>query len=217
MNLKNQGENKDVVNELNSMSCFQRIAGFGSAVMKHRAPALYAHYVEKLGKLYRENPELKRPFLSSVFSAVTYNLGPHTACYRHRDSSNLPFGWCAVTSLGSFDYKKGGHLILWDCRLVIEFPPGATILLPSAVVVHSNVSISSEERRYSFVQYSAGALFRWVENNNQKAVDYYATLSSNQRDEQEQKNSERWKLGLSLLPVVDLPISHNVDVLSSVM
>jgi len=57
------------------------------------------------------------------------------------DFGNLPYGWCAITSLGPFDPKRGGHLVLWDLQLVIEFPPGSTILIPSAVLQHSNIPI----------------------------------------------------------------------------
>ena len=39
-----------------------------------------------------------------------------------RYSANLPFGYCVVTELGEFDARKGGHLVLWDCKMVIEFP-----------------------------------------------------------------------------------------------
>ncbi|KAK7016266.1 hypothetical protein R3P38DRAFT_3203090 [Favolaschia claudopus] len=66
-----------------------------------------------------------------------------------------------VQSLGNFDYTKGRHLVLWECKL--EFPPGSTILIPSAALFHSNTIISAGERRYSFTQYTAGGLFRWVE------------------------------------------------------
>lgn len=74
---------------------------------------------------------------------------------------NVAFGWCAITALGNYDYTKGGHLILWDLGLVIEFPPGSTILIPSACVKHSNVSIGDDETRFSIVQYAAGEIFHW--------------------------------------------------------
>ncbi|KAJ7624191.1 hypothetical protein B0H17DRAFT_1151319 [Mycena rosella] len=51
------------------------------------------------------------------------------------------WGWCSITALGDFDPNKGGHLILWDLRLAIRFPPGSTILIPSALLHHSNVAI----------------------------------------------------------------------------
>lgn len=38
---------------------------------------------------------------------------------------------CAITTLSDYDPKAGGHLVLWDLKLVIEFPPGSTILILS--------------------------------------------------------------------------------------
>jgi hypothetical protein len=114
---------------------------------------------------------------------------------------------CAVTAFGDFDPKKGGHLILWECGLVIEFPPGSTILLPSATISHSNVTIGRDERRYSFTQYTAGGLFRWVENGFQKSTDFRASLSPEESAKQNEKDEQRWAWGLSLLPRFILPES----------
>ncbi|KAJ7828584.1 hypothetical protein B0H14DRAFT_2263384, partial [Mycena olivaceomarginata] len=86
----------------------------------------------------------------SPFAAVTFNFGPATITFPHTDALNLTWGWCAITALGAFDPRRGGHLVLWDLCLVIQFPPGSTILIPSAILWHSNVGIASEERRYSF-------------------------------------------------------------------
>jgi hypothetical protein len=164
------------------------------------APKLYAYYVERLGALHAHHPGLHRIFTSSVFSASSYNLGPRTICFRHTDFANLPFGWCAVTALGFFNPKKGGHLVLWECGLVIEFPPGSTVLIPSAIVSHCNLAISKSETRYSFTQYTAGGLFRWVENDFRTAVDYRASLSASEIRDLDDRDSNRWSFGLSLLP-----------------
>ncbi len=96
---------------------------------------------------------------NSIFSCATFNFGPRTLCFRHTDSGNLPFGWCTITALGWFDPKRGGHLVLWDLKLIIDFPPGSTILIPSAILLHSNTAIAPGERRYSFTQYTSGGLF----------------------------------------------------------
>jgi hypothetical protein len=51
---------------------------------------------------------------------------------------------------------------LWDLGLVVRFPPGSTIFLPSALIRHSNTPVSAHERRYSFAQYTSGGIFRWI-------------------------------------------------------
>ncbi|KAJ3503665.1 hypothetical protein NLJ89_g8332 [Agrocybe chaxingu] len=199
-NLSNTIVNEEVLAWLNSQECFQRLAGFVSSVFATTAPELHAHYEKHLGALHEHDPSLKPSFPSTVFTATTYNLGPQTVCYPHLDFANLAFGWCSITALGSFDPKKGGHLVLWECGLVIEFPPGATVLIPSALVHHSNTPIAPLERRFSFTQYSAGALFRWVDHGFQKTEDYRDSLTPEALQELDEKNEKRWAYGLSLFP-----------------
>lgn len=105
----------------------------------------------------------QRNFFRSVFPCCTINLGDQVCCYKHRDVLNCPFGWCAITALGKFDAAKGGHLILWDLKLVINFPAGATVLIPSATLVHSNTPVAANESRLSFTQYCAGPILRFVD------------------------------------------------------
>lgn len=50
-----------------------------------------------------------------------------------------------------------------EFRLVIEFPSGSTIIIPSATCVHGNTPIQPGEFRTSFTQYAAGGLFRFVD------------------------------------------------------
>ena len=135
-----------------------------------------------------------------MFAAAALNFGPRTVCFKHTDSANLPFGFCAITSLGSFDPTRGGHLVLWQCRLVIEFPPGSTVLIPSAVIAHCNTAIGAEECRYSFTQYTAGSLFRWVQHGCKLDSDFYAGLTEEEIEEDAKLNKERWTTGLSMLP-----------------
>ncbi|PPQ76894.1 hypothetical protein CVT26_000664 [Gymnopilus dilepis] len=197
-NLRHNKETAAVVEELCGMDCFRRLAGFASSVMASKVPKLYQYYVEHLAKLHERHPELKRLFPSSVFAAASFNFGPRTTCRKHKDFANLPFGLCSVTALGNFDPRAGGHLVLWECKLVIEFPAGSTILLPSAIIAHSNTAIQSNEQRYSFAQYTAGGLFRWVSNECMLSSDYYASLSAEELEVVERANLERWRYGLSL-------------------
>lgn len=156
-----------------------------------------------MGVFYRKYTHLHRPFINSIWSACTFNLGPYTCALGHRDFANLAFGWCAITALGTFDYTKGGHLILWDCKLVLEFPPGTTILIPSAAVFHSNIPISDEERRYSFTQYTAGGLFRWVEHGFQSEEEYLATLTPAELKQERELGLQRAVEGAGLFSTLE--------------
>ena len=93
---------------------------------------------------------------------------------------------------------KGGHLILWDCGLVIQFPLGSTALIPSAIIEHSNTAIGPHETRYLFTQYVAGGLFRWVDNLFQTLASYRKSLGKGQLVELDKANEKRWEFGLGL-------------------
>lgn len=95
---------------------------------------------------------------------MTVNFGPNAVCYDHLDFGNAAAGWCAITSAGSYNPKLGGHLILFDIDLIVEFPPGATILIPSSIMRHGNTPVQEGETRVGITQYAAGGLFRYVDH-----------------------------------------------------
>jgi hypothetical protein len=186
-----------------SFSSANRLAHYFAACFATWAPKLFAYYTEHVTSLFSwYGSQLRRNF-ATVFTCSTFNFGPSTISFPHTDPGNLPYGWCAVTSLGAFDPKKGGHLVLWDLQLVIEFPPGSTILLPSAVLRHSNTTIQKHEERYSFTQYTAGGLFRWVDHGFQKEEEYRSKLSEEEVIEEEEAMRHRWTLGLGLFSTLD--------------
>ncbi|KAI0363498.1 hypothetical protein BV20DRAFT_1039915 [Pilatotrama ljubarskyi] len=151
-----------------------RLAGFGDAAFKLYAPRLHAYYSRTMQALRRSDRSLKPNFRKSAFGGAMFNLGPRVVTFVHTDHLNHPAGWCAITAIGRFDPTEGGHLLLWDLKLMIEFPPGALVLIPSAILRHSNTTIKGHERRYSFTQYSAGGLFRWVECGFKSQATFHA-------------------------------------------
>jgi hypothetical protein len=142
---------------------------------------------------------IRRIFEGSAFAAVTFNVGPRTTTFPHRDFANLCWGWCAICALGNFNPDQGGHLILWDLKLAIRFPRGGIIIIPSAMIRHSNASIGMNETRYSITQYSASGLFRWVENGFVRDEVWMAKASKAKKEERLKNEKTRWKNGLSML------------------
>jgi len=221
-NMANSTKNSKVVQGLNGMDCFQRVARFAScesmpiafsvgadqvaAVFQHWAPDLHSHYENTLQQLEDDDKALKRPFQGSAFPAVTYNLGPHTATIPHLDFANLPFGWCGITAFGDYDPTRGGHFVLSACRLVIEFPPGSTIFVPSSILEHYNVPISPHERRYSFTQYASGSLFRWVDYGLRDTKSYRESMGTKAWKEVKEGMKRNFELGLKLLPQLKISI-----------
>lgn len=164
-------------------------------------PAVWAYYYEAMVSLLRWSPKLVRNFANSVFASVAFNFGPVTVCKIHTDDANLSWGWCAITALGRFDFHCGGHLVLWDLGLIIPFPPGATILLPSALLAHSNTLIQPGETRYSITQYSASGLFRWVENGMMSDKDCVRGASKREKAVFHAGRKSRWSNAMKMWPV----------------
>ncbi|KAL0569155.1 hypothetical protein V5O48_012818 [Marasmius crinis-equi] len=98
---------------------------------------------QQTGKPLNIKP-LKCNFTDSVFLCCTFNFGRNVWTYKHWDFFNWPFGWCFNTALGQFNAMKGGQLVLWELKLIIYFPAGSTVTIPSAVVTHSNIPIPTE-------------------------------------------------------------------------
>lgn len=92
---------------------------------------------------------------------------------------------------------------MWDLGLVIEFPPGATILIPSASIRHSNIGIQEGESRYSFTQYAAGGLFRWVDHGFQKEKQYNRGWSKARFEEDAVTAEQRWEEGIRMFSTLD--------------
>lgn len=165
---------------------------------------MYEHYAQTFKSLYNHHPGLQHNFSNSIFPAATFNLGPDTVALGHLDSGNLPFGMCALTSLGPYDPKKGGHLVLFNLKIVVEFPPGSTILIPSATVEHGNTAIQDGESRMSLAQYASGGLFRWVAYGFQSALALLSQPGGQERKaEIDGVPGDRWRSGLSFFSKPD--------------
>ncbi|KAJ6487387.1 hypothetical protein C8R47DRAFT_979140 [Mycena vitilis] len=198
-NLGHSKAYRQLLQILMASRCIRRIAGFQSSGLAHYLPKLYDLFCTTLKGIYENQPELEHPFRNSVFPAATWNLGPQVVTEEHEDGLNPPFGMCAITSAGKYDYRKGGHFNMKQLKAVIEFPPGATILMLSACVTHSNTPIGKKETRYSMTQYSAGELFRWAAYGYRSGATMMATAEgAAKKREIDGEPGERaaWALGL---------------------
>ncbi|KAJ7821545.1 hypothetical protein B0H14DRAFT_2371257, partial [Mycena olivaceomarginata] len=137
--------------------------------------------------LLQKNPRLHRTWVRSPFAAVTFNLGPVSVSPPHVDGGNKADGMCLVGALGDFNPDHGGHLVCWDYDLIICFPPGCSIPIPSAVVTHSNTPIQDGEERFSLIQYSAGGLFCWIANSFCSDLDWQASATSEELARREEE------------------------------
>ncbi|KAJ3710639.1 hypothetical protein C8R42DRAFT_596785 [Lentinula raphanica] len=150
---------------IRNLPCFNRLAAHASRAFAMWSPNLYSFYAGYMSRLLTLVPDIVFNWKDSIFACCTLNFGPQTTTIPHVDYMNYVYGLCAVTALGDFDFRQGGHLVLWDLGVVVEFPPGWTMLIPSAYLLHSNTSIGPDESRYSITQYTAAGLFRIIDDN----------------------------------------------------
>ena len=125
-------------------------------------PDLMKEYTDLQVKLFALDSTFRMLFSDLPFCSFTANMGPQTVCIGHRDFWNLAHGTCPIGVLGPFNHRTGGHIILHEPKLIIEFRRGDVMFIPSAAVTHENVPITDGEMRYSFTMYTAGGLFRYT-------------------------------------------------------
>lgn len=86
--------------------------------------------------------------------------------------------------------------------MVIEFPAGSTILIPSATLTHSNTPVRDGETRLSFTQFCAGGIFRYVDNGF-RTEEEFEQQDPEGFSKMMQLKKVRWKMGLGLLSKID--------------
>jgi hypothetical protein len=139
-----------------------------SALLRQYCPEFYDRSRTLLADLKAHDPRVIPAFENTAFATTTFNAGPLTRTIPHLDMMDAPDGQCAVSAFGNFDHRISGHMIIWDLKLILEFPPGYTILLPSGLFIHSNSALcGKDDKRYSITSYTGGALFRYRDHGFQ--------------------------------------------------
>ncbi|KAL0067497.1 hypothetical protein AAF712_005488 [Marasmius tenuissimus] len=150
-----------ILQRLAGMTAFKRISQYQNAAFKLWRSRLYKEYKATMNFVY-DHPKLSHMPQNfsddNVFAAATFNFRGKVRMFKHQDHLNWAFGWCAITALRDFDPTKSVRLVLQELKLVIDFPSGSTVLIPSAVITHSNTHIAKGNEQTSFTQYIAGAI-----------------------------------------------------------
>ncbi|KAL1674014.1 hypothetical protein EV122DRAFT_282434 [Schizophyllum commune] len=203
MPVSQEPSNTPILIALLTHIAFIRLAGFATGIIANWAPVLFAYYARYCELLSNHLPDIHFNFPTTVWAAVTINFGPRTISLRHRDYANLAWGWCPITALGRFNPDAGGHLILWDLGLVIRFPPGSTIAIPSGLLTHSNTAVGARETRYSVTQYTAGAIFRWVDQGYQTKEEAMGKMTAAERKDFDAREKRRFADGINMYSTLD--------------
>ncbi|KAG6809367.1 hypothetical protein H0H92_000528 [Tricholoma furcatifolium] len=183
-----------------------RIANFMDSTFNLWSPKLCKSYSEHLDPLFEELTYLWRIFDKCVFPTAAFNFGGNVFTKMHRDCMNAAVGWCGIIALGTFNPTESGHMVFPDLKLVVEYPPGSVIFIPSATLTHGNLPVVNGER-LSFTLYCSGNLFRYVDNG-------FRTKSQLEREdpityaELEEVNATRWMENLKLYSFFDDLVSE---------
>lgn len=208
MFLKANAATKSMILTLGRDKNFKRLAGFAESLFSQFCPKLSNYYRCTMEKLLAHSPPLFQRLREEgslshgdpppFWAAQTLNKGPQTQTVPHVDHANLAWGMCAITALGEFNADEGGHLVLWDLGYVVRFPPGATILIPSAILEHSNVDLPPGQTRESITRYTAGSIFRWVYNGCATDKAVLNNLDPEVQMQREIDRSCRWQDGRNM-------------------
>lgn len=169
----------------------------GLAVFQDRMPGIRTRYREINKLLMDHYPKLELPYPGSSFAATTVNIGPQAVAHSHTDWGNIAWGTCTDSPFGSYDWTRGGQLILHEPKLILELRPGDVALFPSACIEHENLPIQKGETRYSVVSYTAGALFQHYDHG-------FQTLESWREEDpaaaarHDRLGEQRWMDGMAL-------------------
>jgi hypothetical protein len=130
-------------------------------------PEQYTYCWDTLEKGCKATTNSIPPNQDLPFASITLNVGRRSCSSLHVDGSNLAGGLCLISPYGRFDWKKGGHIILHELKVVLALPPGSLTFIPSALISHENVPIGLNEERRVFTAHSPASLFQWVEHECQ--------------------------------------------------
>ncbi|KJA29421.1 hypothetical protein HYPSUDRAFT_517945 [Hypholoma sublateritium FD-334 SS-4] len=197
-------KNGAVASRLLSNRDIQRLSWFASSSLALYAPKLYSHCRAKLNTLPVQFPRLA-PFFpdsSKVFPATAFDLGPGTSAQKNRTALNHPYGWSATQAFGQFDPTKGGQLVFWEPRLIVQFPPGALVLHPAAMITVTTTPVNEGETRTSMTQYIPASLFQYVESGFRSAKELKVHNAVVHQGDSK-SGADKWRMGLDLFTTLD--------------
>jgi len=205
VNLKVKPKFQPIVDRLRSDKSVRRLAGNASAVLNAWAPEYHCVVEGAVRGVMERDPKLWKPFEGSVYPTCAFNFGPNAWCYIHRDSLNVTNGYCAIQAMGTYDHTVGGHLVLWDLKKVLQFPPGSTVLIMSSLLFHSSLAVGPGEERSVMTQYCPEGLVRYVNNGMKTDKEMCEGMTDEERKEfLKNLRKERKEGGLKTVPEKDL-------------
>ncbi|KAJ7747084.1 hypothetical protein B0H14DRAFT_2636825 [Mycena olivaceomarginata] len=106
---------------------------------------------------------------------------------------NPALKWPFVNSVfAACTFNFGPRAVTWS-----------TILIPSAIIRHSNIPVQPDEKRFSFVQYTAGGLFRWIRNGYMTDEDFLSKSTVGSKVARDLEATTCWEDGVQMFSIID--------------
>ncbi|KAJ7781729.1 hypothetical protein DFH07DRAFT_949424 [Mycena maculata] len=147
----------------------QDITLFQNAVLKQVAPCVWCDARRVIDVVVQNDYDLhlllklsEEPFYQpTALSELEY-------CFSMRDSTaqmegDHLAGLRALTSIGQYPYHEG-KMILWNHRVVVDFPPGSTMFFPAAVMPYLFTNVEKPGWQMLITQACSAGLHRYVAN-----------------------------------------------------
>ncbi|KAJ7746696.1 hypothetical protein B0H16DRAFT_1663802 [Mycena metata] len=155
------------------LKCFERISGWTNVLFMAFTPDLHEYYCSTVNSLYEWDASQQRAkHLKRNFRAV----------FSVFTTATFNFGPITVT----FPHIDFGNL---------------AILIPSAILRHSNVKIQPGEHRYLFTQFTPAGIFRWD-------INTAASTSPQERARRQADRAVRWQEGVKMCTIWEATGGH---------
>ncbi|KAJ7618258.1 hypothetical protein DFH06DRAFT_1342528 [Mycena polygramma] len=151
-----------VLAQLREAACIQTIISFQNDVLRKAAPRAWKSASTIIEAVLENNVGLHVPLSTepTAFSRVDYRFT--TDGTPRREESYIP-SMTALTSLGNYDGCDEGEIVVWPDKTVINFPVGATVLIPSCLP-YSFTAVQSPGYQMVLAQSCEQSLGQFVAN-----------------------------------------------------
>ncbi|KAJ6504320.1 hypothetical protein C8R47DRAFT_1210387 [Mycena vitilis] len=147
---------------LRESESIKRIVAFQNEVLKKSAPRAWQSSSDLIQTVLEHDVRLRIPFSQpTAFSQIQYRFG--TDGTPRREVAYIP-SMTALTAVGNYDGSHEGEIIIWPDKTVINFPVGATVLLPNWLP-YSFTEIAWPGWQMVVAQTSEHALAEYVAND----------------------------------------------------
>ncbi|KAJ7431197.1 hypothetical protein B0H11DRAFT_2262220 [Mycena galericulata] len=162
-------QNMVVLAGLRYSPSIQAITSYQNAVLKQAAPRLWNDARRVIDAVVSNDQTLNLPMKlanegphqPTAFSELEYRFSvpelPRT------EPNDHPPAFRAITSVGNYLYHEG-KLILWQLRIVLDFPPGSTFIFPAGVVRYSFTQVEKPGWQMIITQSCSAGLHGFVAN-----------------------------------------------------